>query len=679
MRPSNRPNSACSECDATRMINSILIANRGEIACRIILTCRRLGIRSVAIHSDPDRGARHVSMADEAISIGGATATESYLNVASVLEAATQSGIDAIHPGYGFLSENADFAAACADANIVFIGPPPAAIRAMGSKSAAKALMETAKVPILPGYHGDAQDLVTLTNAADSIGYPILLKPSAGGGGRGMRLVEHPSELAIAIEGAKREAMASFADDHLLIEKYLTATRHIEVQVFADRSGNIVHLFERDCSVQRRHQKIIEEAPAPSLNDDQRLMIANAAVQATRVVAYEGAGTVEFLLDHDGGFYFMEMNTRLQVEHPVTEMITGEDLVEWQILVASGQDLPKRQDQIMMTGHAIEARLYAEDPAQDFIPSVGKINYLRLPDEGGGIRIDSGIREGDAVTPYYDPMIAKIIAHGPNRDDALKKLQSAVAEIRVAGPAVNADFLFRSLTHPEFVQGGVNTGFLDQQGEALTASEPDAAGFRLALGAISVARHRALSANTGADAFSPWRTARGWRTNQPPRETISLMDGHTRFDLIISGDQITLLGKTVHFEAYYGNDGDVTAVIEDMERTGAVVIHGRDVTVFSEGETTRLQLFDVLEDAEFHAGDFGDEIPLAPMPGVVVAVLVEPGAIVTKGEALMVIEAMKVEHTIRAAIDGTVETVYYQPGDTVADRAQLIAFTAHED
>ena len=661
------------------MINSILIANRGEIACRIILTCRRLGIRSVAIHSDPDRGARHVSMADEAISIGGATATESYLNVASVLEAATQSGIDAIHPGYGFLSENADFAAACADANIVFIGPPPAAIRAMGSKSAAKALMETAKVPILPGYHGDAQDLVTLTNAADSIGYPILLKPSAGGGGRGMRLVEHPSELAIAIEGAKREAMASFADDHLLIEKYLTATRHIEVQVFADRSGNIVHLFERDCSVQRRHQKIIEEAPAPSLNDDRRLMIANAAVQATRVVAYEGAGTVEFLLDHDGGFYFMEMNTRLQVEHPVTEMITGEDLVEWQILVASGQDLPKRQDQIMMTGHAIEARLYAEDPAQDFIPSVGKINYLRLPDEGGGIRIDSGIREGDAVTPYYDPMIAKIIAHGPNRDDALKKLQSAVAEIRVAGPAVNADFLFRSLTHPEFVQGSVNTGFLDQQGEALTASEPDAAGFRLALGAISVARHRALSANTGADAFSPWRTARGWRTNQPPRETISLMDGHTRFDLIISGDQITLLGKTVHFEAYYGNDGDVTAVIEDMERTGAVVIHGRDVTVFSEGETTRLQLFDVLEDAEFHAGDFGDEIPLAPMPGVVVAVLVEPGAIVTKGEALMVIEAMKVEHTIRAAIDGTVETVYYQPGDTVADRAQLIAFTAHED
>jgi len=388
---------------------------------------------------------------------------------------------------------------------------------------------------------------------------------------------------------------------------------------------------------------------------------------------------VEFLLDEDGAFYFMEMNTRLQVEHPVTEMITGEDLVEWQILVASGQDLPKRQDQITMMGHAIEARLYAEDPAQDFIPSVGRINYLRLPDEGGGLRIDSGIREGDDVTPYYDPMIAKIIAHGPNRNDALKKLQSAISEVRVAGPAVNADFLFRSLTHPEFVQGGVNTGFLDQQGEALTASEPDAAGFRLVLGAISVAHHRALNAKIGADAFSPWRTARGWRTNQPPREAISLMDGHTRFDIIISGDQITLHGKTAHFEAHYGNDGDVTAVIDDMERTGAVVIHGRDVTVFFGGDTTRLQLFDILEDAESHAGDFGDEIPLAPMPGVVVAVLVEPGATVTKGEALMVIEAMKVEHTIRAAMDGTVETVYYQPGDTVDDRAQLIAFTAQED
>jgi 3-methylcrotonyl-CoA carboxylase alpha subunit len=661
------------------MIKSILIANRGEIACRIIRTCRRLGIRSVAIHSDPDRDARHVSMADEAISIGGATATESYLNVAAVLEAAKKSGIDAIHPGYGFLSENADFAAACANANIIFIGPPPAAIRAMGSKSAAKALMETAKVPILPGYHGDAQDSTTLTNAADSVGYPILLKPSAGGGGRGMRLVEHPSELAISIDGAKREAMASFADDHLLIEKYLTATRHIEVQVFADRSGNIVHLFERDCSVQRRHQKIIEEAPAPSLTDDQRLKIANAAVEATRAVAYEGAGTVEFLLDHDGGFYFMEMNTRLQVEHPVTEMITGEDLVEWQILVASGQDLPKRQDQITMTGHAIEARLYAEDPAQDFIPSVGRINYLRLPDAGDGVRIDSGIREGDDVTPYYDPMIAKIIAHAPNREDALKKLQSTVSEIRVAGPAVNTNFLFKSLTHPEFVQGGVNTGFLDHQGEALTASEPDVAGFQMALGAISVSRHRALSAKTGADAFSPWRTARGWRTNQPPCETISLKDGHTRYDLIISGDQITFLGKTVHFEAHYGNDGDVAAVIGGMERIGAVFIHGHDVTVFSRGETTRLQLFDILEDAESHAGDFGDEIPLAPMPGVVVAVLVEPGATVTKGEALMVIEAMKVEHTIRAAIDGTIDTVYYQPGDTVDDRAQLIAFTAHED
>jgi 3-methylcrotonyl-CoA carboxylase alpha subunit len=660
------------------MFDSILIANRGEIACRVIDTCRRMGIRSVAIHSDPDSGARHVSMADEAIPIGGATSTESYLDTALVLNAAQQTGVGAIHPGYGFLSENAEFAEACVAANIVFIGPPPAAIRAMGSKSAAKSLMETAKVQILPGYHGDLQDVTTLRDAADDIGYPILLKPSAGGGGRGMRLVENSAEMDIAIESAKREAISSFGDGHLLIEKYLIAPRHIEVQVFADQSGNVVHLFERDCSVQRRHQKIIEEAPAPGLDDKLRNAITAAAVTATRAVAYEGAGTVEFLMDSGGGFYFMEMNTRLQVEHPVTEMITGEDLVEWQILIASGHDLPKPQDQIFMRGHAIEARLYAEDPARNFTPSVGHIDYLRLPVDGNGVRIDSGIREGDDVTPYYDPMIAKIIAHGVDRDDALNKLQSAVSEIRVAGPTINAAFLLKSLSHAEFTQGSVNTGFIDQHFETLTSSEIIAAENRIALGAIAVARHRARNAIIGVDAFSPWRTARGWRINQPPFESIVLMDGDARFDIIISRDELSISGNIARYLARYGDDADLAVTIGGVELEGAAVIHGNAVSVFCEGETSRLQIFDILDDAESHAGDIGGDIPLAPMPGVVVAVLVKPGTMVKKGETLMVIEAMKVEHTIRASGDGVIEAVFFEPGDSVDDGEKLVDFSADE-
>jgi 3-methylcrotonyl-CoA carboxylase alpha subunit len=661
------------------MFNCILIANRGEIACRIMRTCRRMGIRSVAIYSDPDRDALHVSLADDAMPIGGASATDSYLKIPAILDAAKKSGADAIHPGYGFLSENAEFAEECAKAGFIFIGPPPEAIRAMGSKSAAKALMEKAGVPILPGYHGDQQDTATLRDAANDIGYPILLKPSAGGGGKGMRLVEVPSELSEAIDGAKREAMSSFGDDHLLIEKYLTAPRHIEVQVFADRSGNIVHLFERDCSVQRRHQKIIEEAPAPYLLADQRRAIAAVAVKATGTVAYEGAGTVEFLLDADGNFYFMEMNTRLQVEHPVTELITGEDLVEWQIRVASGENLPKHQDQIAIRGHAIEARLYAEDPAQDFIPSIGKIDYLRLPIEGDGIRIDSGVREGNAITPFYDPMIAKIIAHGDTRDDALKTLRPAISAIRVAGITTNADFLSRFLGHQDFQQGGITTGFLDQQGGSIATLNRQEMRSQLALAAFSVTHHRANSATIGPDALSPWRTARGWRSNEPPIETVQLLHEETRFDIVISGRKITLPEKSAQFHVRHGKDGELTAVIGDAEIEGSVVIFGDTVTVFSHGETTRFQLFNILADAETHAGDAGDDIPMAPMPGVVVAVLVEPGAKVAKGDPLIVIEAMKVEHTIRAAIDGVVETVYYQPGDTVDERAQLIAFHGEGD
>ena len=426
------------------MFDKILIANRGEIACRVIRTARRLGIATVAVYSDADANARHVALADEAWPIGPAPARQSYLVGARIIEAAKASGAQAIHPGYGFLSENADFAEACAAAALVFIGPPPASIRAMGSKSAAKALMARANVPLVPGYHGDAQDLATLTAEAARIGYPVLIKASAGGGGKGMRIVTAAEDLAASVDGAKREALASFGDDHVLIEKYLTQPRHIEIQVFADTHGNCISLFERDCSIQRRHQKVLEEAPAPGLDPARRRTMGEAAIAAARAVGYVGAGTVEFIAE-EGKFFFMEMNTRLQVEHPVTEMITGQDLVEWQLRVAAGEPLPLRADELSITGHAIEARIYAEDPTRDFLPSIGRLTHLRQPVEDGNIRVDTGVREGDAITPNYDPMIAKLIVHGVTRDHALRHLVAALAQYEVVGVDTNIALLRANL------------------------------------------------------------------------------------------------------------------------------------------------------------------------------------------------------------------------------------------
>ena len=453
------------------MFNKILIANRGEIACRVIRTARRMGIRTVAVFSDADRGAQHVDLADEAYPIGPAPARDSYLNGAAVLEAARLSGAQAIHPGYGFLSENADFAESCAAAGIVFIGPPPAAIRAMGSKSAAKSLMAKANVPLVPGYHGDAQDPALLAAEATRIGYPVLIKASAGGGGKGMRVVEAPAQFTEALELAKGEARASFGDDQVLIERYLTAPRHIEIQVFADRHGNTVSLFERDCSIQRRHQKIIEEAPAPGMSPDRRNAMGRAACDAAHAIGYEGAGTVEFIVD-DEKFFFMEMNTRLQVEHPVTEAITGQDLVEWQLRVAAGEPLPLLQDALAIDGHAIEVRLYAEDPAREYRPSTGTLRHLRQPQPGDGIRIDTGVRQGDAISIYYDPMIAKLIAHGADRGEALRRMEAALAEYEVAGVQTNLDLLRAVVASEGFASGHFDTGYLVKHPDLLGADKP---------------------------------------------------------------------------------------------------------------------------------------------------------------------------------------------------------------
>src|SRR5208283_1457309 len=448
------------------MFRKILIANRGEIACRVIATARRMSIATVAVYSDADARARHVEMADDAYPIGPPPARESYLRSDAIIDAARRSGAEVIHPGYGFLAENAAFAEACTAAGIVFIGPPPAAIRAMGSKAAAKALMERAGVPLVPGYHGDAQDAATLAAAAARIGYPVLIKASAGGGGKGMRIVERPDALAAAIEGAKREAAASFGDDRVLLERYLTRPRHIEIQVFADTLGNIVSLFERDCSIQRRHQKVLEEAPAPGMDQVHRAAMNQAAIAAARAVGYVGAGTVEFIAE-DGRFYFMEMNTRLQVEHPVTEMITGQELVEWQLRVAAGEPLPLRQEQLRISGHAIEARVYAEDPARDFLPSIGTLAHLRQPAESAQVRVDTGVRQGDQITPNYDPMIAKLIVWGEDRTAAVRRLAGALIEYEVVGVQTNLGLLRAIAAHPAFEKAELDTSFIAHHADQL--------------------------------------------------------------------------------------------------------------------------------------------------------------------------------------------------------------------
>lgn len=672
------------------MFNKILIANRGEIACRVAATCKRLGIASVAVYSDADADAKHVSACDEAVHIGGATAAESYLRVARIIEAARATGAQAVHPGYGFLSENEDFAHACEAAGIVFIGPPVEAIAAMGSKAAAKALMHAAAVPLVPGYHGDDQNLELLHREADAIGYPVLLKASAGGGGKGMRVVERSEDFLAALASCKREAASSFGNDRVLIEKYLTRPRHVEVQVFADRHGGAVYLFDRDCSVQRRHQKVLEEAPAPGLSAQIKREMGEAAVAAARAVNYVGAGTVEFIMTATGDFYFMEMNTRLQVEHPVTEMITGQDLVEWQLRVAAGQPLPLTQDQLKIDGHAIEARIYAEHPARGFLPSTGTLKHLRMPEgvefaihAGAGdsrkapVRIDSGVREGDTITPFYDPMIAKLIVHGATREEALARMSRALHACEVVGPHTNVEFLQRIVESEPFATGDLDTGLIERHHEALFA--PVKKPFKEAL-ALACA---ALLTREGGTAHgaSPWDALSHWRLNSGFTQTLGWLaiesSGETGSPFTVAfardGATQTLEHDGVR-EAFSWSSGaglhEYRATIGDARATGRVFIDGDTFHVFCLGHALAFEWQNLLA----HAADaeHGEGRLTAPMPGKVIAVLVEPGAVVEKGTPLIVMEAMKMEHTIGAPAAGTVSEVLYAVGDQVADGAQLL-------
>jgi 3-methylcrotonyl-CoA carboxylase alpha subunit len=658
------------------MFNKILIANRGEIACRVAATAKRLNIGSVAVYSDADAKAKHVDVCDEAVHVGGAAASESYLRIERIVQAAQQTGAQAVHPGYGFLSENEDFANACEQAGIEFIGPSVDAIRAMGSKAAAKALMQSASVPLVPGYHGDDQDAVLLQREADGIGYPVLLKASAGGGGKGMRVVERSEDFAAALASCKREAASSFGNDRVLIEKYLLRPRHVEVQVFADKHGNAVYLFDRDCSVQRRHQKVLEEAPAPGLTDETRRAMGEAAVAAARAVNYVGAGTVEFILTQDGQFYFMEMNTRLQVEHPVTEMVTGLDLVEWQLRVAAGEPLPLNQDQLKVHGHAIEARLYAENPSRGFLPSTGTLKHLQMPHAveftiDGDVRVDSGVRQGDSVTPFYDPMIAKLIVHGRDRRDALARMARALAECEIVGLHTNVEFLQRIVKSEPFSSGDLDTGLIERHHDALFAPPSVSREKALALACAALLTREGGEAHGHSpwDALAHWRMAGGYRQDLNWRATAS--DEALKVVYTKNGEQHLSFdeGKSVRFEWSHRGETSFAVRLDELLIKGHVFTDADVFHVFLEGASFAFEWQNLMA----HAGDAEQEGRLtAPMPGKVIAVLVEAGVSVEKGAPLLVMEAMKMEHTIVAPSAGKIGEILFGVGDQVADGSQLL-------
>jgi 3-methylcrotonyl-CoA carboxylase alpha subunit len=656
------------------MFGKILIANRGEIACRVIHTARRLGIRTAAVFSEADAAALHVAAADEAYPIGPAPARHSYLRIDRLSEAAQRAGAEAIHPGYGFLSENAAFAEACDKAGIAFIGPPAAAIRAMGSKAAAKALMQRAGVPLVPGYHGDDQEEGRLALEARQLGFPVLLKASAGGGGKGMRIVESAERFAAALASARREAQAAFGDERMLIEKYLARPRHIEMQIFADRLGNAVHLFERDCSIQRRHQKVVEEATAPGLSDDRRKAMGEAAMAAARAVGYVGAGTVEFIAAGDA-FYFMEMNTRLQVEHPVTEMVTGLDLVEWQLRVAAGESLPLAQPAIGCRGHAVEARLYAEDPGRNFLPATGRLRRLQAPVATAELRIDTGVREGDAVSIHYDPMIAKVIAWGDDRDTALRRLAAGLGDYRIAGLVTNRDFLIRLLRHPAFAAGELDTGFIERHRAMLMPPRGRAPRHVLAAASLALLAERAAAAQAAGagsgDPHSPWSRRDFWRLNGETYCDILWRDADTehavRAYAAAGGYHLEVDGSGGMARAEVGAGGAMTVAFEGVSAALTVARHGADVTLIARDHTWRLLHIDPLAAKPAEAASGGRLT--APMPGKVAQVLGAARAKAKRGQALMVLEAMKMEHTITAPADGTVERINYAPGDLVEEGA----------
>lgn len=666
------------------MINKLLIANRGEIACRVIKTANAQGIKTVAVYSEADKNAQHVKMADEAVFLGPSPSKESYLRGELIVEKAKELGVDAIHPGYGFLSENAEFANLCAKNDIIFVGPPASAIEAMGSKSAAKHIMEQAGVPLVPGYHGDEQSEAVLKGAADDMGYPVLLKAAAGGGGKGMRQVWNSDEFSQALNAAKRESMASFGDDHMLVEKYLTRPRHVEIQVFCDTHGNGVYLFERDCSVQRRHQKIIEEAPAPNMSPSIREKMGEAAILAAQAINYVGAGTVEFLLDEDESFYFMEMNTRLQVEHPVTEMITREDLVYWQLTIAEGKPLPKKQNELTLTGHAFEARIYAEDPSNEFLPSTGNLALLRTPKETDVVRVDTGVVEGDEVSVFYDPMIAKLVVWGENREVALKRLISALGEYYIDGVSTNIDFLKRVAGHPSFVSAELTTTFVEKHHDSLfnsdASSDPHANTPAIALLALL---HRKKNAK-GLEKTPPvWSAAGAWRSNNQHCEYLTLLCDQQE---ILVEVQHQNDGATCGFSLTIGENtynatgsiagGVLHATIDGYKTTYSFSDNDGQYTLFNKDTHAKFSVIspslgdDSSSDADANFS--------APMNGTIVAHLVEKNQPVAKGQPILVMEAMKMEHSITAPYDGSVEEFFFQPGELVDGGSTLLAFSSKE-
>ena len=659
------------------MVKKILIANRGEIACRVAATARRLGIKTVAVYSDADAGAKHVDACDEAVHIGGSAPKESYLRWEKIIAAAQATGAEAIHPGYGFLSENEEFAQACLDAGLVFIGPPASAIQAMGLKAESKQLMEKAGVPLVPGYHGTDQNPALLQREADRIGYPVLIKASAGGGGKGMRAVEKAEDFAAALASCQREALSSFGIEAVLVEKYVQRPRHIEIQVFGDTHGNYVYLFERDCSVQRRHQKVLEEAPAPGMSEGMRRQMGEAAVAAARAVNYVGAGTVEFIVEQrEGGemdFFFMEMNTRLQVEHPVTEAITGLDLVEWQLRVASGEALPLAQDQLKITGHAIEARICAESPDNNFLPATGTLQVYRKPActsfERGMVRFDDGVREGDAISPFYDPMIAKLIVHGDTREQALARLDAALAQTHIVGLVTNVQFLRYVVRSPSFAQANLDTALIPREAALLFHQEP--VGLPLAVASAIAQTLLDEKASEGSDPFS---RRDGWQSHGVTQR---------RFEFEFHGEAVSASLRYLHDGALWLDVGGVSSALVfaatssglTVEFAGerlrvAVYRQGEVAHVFADRGATQLTAIDLLA----HAGQAQAEGGrlTAPMPGKMVSFAVKAGDRVEKGPPLAVMEAMKMEHTIAAPSDGVVEELMYAPGDQVSEGAELL-------
>ena len=665
------------------MFSKILIANRGEIACRVIKTAKRLGIKTVAVYSDADANAQHVRLADEAFHIGDAPASASYLVSEKIIQAALRSNAQAIHPGYGFLSENSAFAEACSTNNLIFIGPPSSAIEAMGSKSAAKNIMAKAEVPLVPGYHGEDQSTAILKKAADDMGYPVLLKAIAGGGGKGMRQVWSADEFEQGLSEAKSESLASFGNDNMLVEKYLTQPRHIEVQVFCDTHNNGVYLFERDCSVQRRHQKIIEEAPAPNISEQQRVALGQAAVKAAQAINYVGAGTVEFLFDTDGSFYFMEMNTRLQVEHPITEMITGQDLVEWQLKVANGEPLPCSQSELSISGHAIEARIYAEDPNNDFLPTTGTLSTLITPLENQHIRVDTGVIEGDIVSPFYDPMIAKLIVWDTNRKNALRRTAGALRDYRIHGLSTNINFLHDLVVSQPFINADLDTGFIDKHKALLFNNIPleksDLHQKLCQAGLYLVLRNKTHSGD-------PWSNNNSWRMNQVNQHSYQIELADTNHKVLIEETQepsiFTVRTKSLSSVcSAHLHDRELICTINGY-RQNLIISQddnkaNKQFIIFSQNGSTAFKI--ALPDLGESQNNHGNSSFIAPMNGTIADVLVKENEQVQQGQALLILEAMKMQHTISAPTDGEIKALYFKTGDLVDGGALLLNFIAAEE